>query len=311
MMSELPLDQIRTLLAVVDEGSFDAAAQELRLTPSAVSQRIKALERRVGRVLVLRTKPVGPTGSGEVLVQLVRLEDDAAAELGLPAPDDGSGSGADGTGRATTLAVAVNADSLATWFLPALSRLPPELRVCFELHKEDQARTADLLRQGLVSAAITAAPHPVAGCTVRPLGSMAYRACATPEFVERWLAPGPVAQTLPSAPVIVFNRDDDLQDAFLRELAPDAGPGAGRLRHSIPASDAYVRAVAAGLGWGMLPDEQAAQLPPGTVVDLAPGRTVEVALYWQQWKLDSPPLAALAAAVAQAAAGTLTPPRRR
>lgn len=307
-MSELPLDLVRTLLAVVDEGSFDAAARELRLTPSAVSQRIKALERRVGRVLVLRTKPVGPTESGEVLVrlarQLVRLEDDAAAELGLPAPGD-SGS-TEGTARATTLAVAVNADSLATWFLPALSQLPPELRVCFELHKEDQARTADLLRQGLVSAAITAAPHPVAGCTVSPLGSMAYRACATPDFVERWLTPGPLARTLPSAPVIVFNRDDDLQDAFLRELAPDAGPGAGRLRHSIPASDAYVRAVAAGLGWGMLPDEQAAQLSPGTVVDLAPGRTVEVALYWQQWKLDSPPLAALAAAVAHAAAGTLT-----
>jgi LysR family transcriptional regulator, chromosome initiation inhibitor len=310
-MSELPLDQVRTLLAVVDEGSFDAAAQALRLTPSAVSQRIKALERRVGRVLVLRTKPVGPTGSGEVLVrlarQLVRLEDDAAAELGLPVPGaEGAADGGAEAGRATTLAVAVNADSLATWFLPALSQLPADLRVCFELHKEDQARTADLLRQGLVSAAITAAPHPVAGCTVRPLGSMAYRACATPDFVERWLGVGPLAETLPSAPVIVFNRDDDLQDAFLRGLAPGAEPG--RLRHSIPASDAYVRAVAAGLGWGMLPDEQEAQLPPGTVVDLAPGRTVEVALYWQQWKLDSPPLAALATAVARAAAGTLTPP---
>ncbi len=312
-MSELPLDQVRTLLSVVDRGSFDAAAQELRLTPSAVSQRIKALERRVGRVLVLRTKPARPTGSGEVLVrlarQLVRLEDDAAAELGLPAPGGDSDSGGAGAGPATTLAVAVNADSLATWFLPALSQVPAELRVCFELHKEDQARTADLLRQGLVSAAITASPHPVAGCTVRPLGSMAYRARATPGFVQRWLAGGPVAETLPSAPVIVFNRDDDLQDAFLRDLAPQAVPGPGRVRHSIPASDAYVRAVAAGLGWGMLPDEQAAQLPAGTVVDLAPGRTVEVALYWQQWKLDSPPLAALAAAVARAAAGTLTAPK--
>src|SRR5690242_8963133 len=122
-MSELPLDLVRTLLAVVDEGSFDAAARVLRLTPSAVSQRIKALERRVGRVLVLRSKPVGPTESGEVLVrlarQLVRLEDDAAAELGLPGPGDEND--AAGTGRATTLAVAVNADSLATWFLPALS----------------------------------------------------------------------------------------------------------------------------------------------------------------------------------------------
>ncbi|NUR39861.1 MAG: LysR family transcriptional regulator, partial [Streptomyces sp.] len=86
MMAELPLDQVRTLLAVVDEGTFDAAAAVLRLTPSAVSQRVKALEQRTGRVLLVRAKPVRPTESGEVVVrfarQLARLERDAWSELG-------------------------------------------------------------------------------------------------------------------------------------------------------------------------------------------------------------------------------------
>lgn len=110
MMTELPVDQVRTLLAVVDEGTFDAAAAVLHVTPSAVSQRVKALEQRTGRVLLVRTKPVRPTESGEVVVrfarQLARLERDARAELGMS-----------GASEPTWVTVAVNADSLSTWFL--------------------------------------------------------------------------------------------------------------------------------------------------------------------------------------------------
>ncbi|MGW6288346.1 LysR family transcriptional regulator, partial [Streptomyces sp. NPDC055107] len=131
MMSELPLDQVRTLLAVVDEGTFDSAAHVLRLTPSAVSQRVKALEQRTGRVLLMRTKPVRPTESGEVVVrfarQLARLEHDAQAALGMSGP-----------GEPTLLPIAVNSDSLATWFLPALRRVPEESGLCYELRREDQ-----------------------------------------------------------------------------------------------------------------------------------------------------------------------------
>lgn len=294
MMTELPLDQARTLLAAVDGGSFDAAAAALNVTPSAISQRVKALEQRIGRVLLTRTKPIALTDSGEVLVryarQLVRLEADAAAELGL------------GTDQvATTLAVAVNADSLSTWFLDALERVPDELRVGFELLREDESRTADLLRRGRVAAAVTGDKHAVTGCRVERLGVMRYRASASPAFVARWLADGPLEQTLPAAPMLVFDRNDDLQDAYLRELTRNrpggAGPGGGRTRHLVPTSEGFLGAVTRGLGWGMIPDEQSALLPPGTLVDLAPGRVVEVPLYWQQWKLDSPALKALSDAV--------------
>ncbi|MET9222648.1 LysR family transcriptional regulator ArgP [Streptomyces sp. NPDC003300] len=312
MMIDLPLDQVRTLLAAVDEGTFEAAAQTLHVTPSAVSQRVKALEQRTGRVLLLRTKPVRLTESGEIVVrfarQLTRLERDASAELGL----------SDETAGTTALPIAVNADSLATWFLPALAEVPAGLPVCFDLRCDDQDHTAGWLRQGLVMAAVTSSPEPVQGCTVRALGRMRYRAMAAPAFHTRWLSGAPLREALPDAPLVDFDRKDDLQDRFLRALAPRRAantPVAGRAantqvtrraRHYVPSSDSFVTAVAAGLGWGMIPEVQAVgHRRDGTLVDLAFERPVDVPLYWQQWKLDSPALAAVAEAVVRTAAVAL------
>jgi LysR family transcriptional regulator (chromosome initiation inhibitor) len=292
-MTDLPLDQVRTLLAAVDEGTFDAAARVLHVTPSAVSQRVKALEQRTGRVLLLRTKPVRLTESGEVVVrfarQLALIERDASAELGLP-----------GTGEPTRLSIAVSADALATWLLPALTGVAAKFPVYFELLREDQDHTTRLLRQGLVMAAVSSSSDPVQGCTVRRLGRMRYHAMANPGFVERWLSGGPLRQVLGDAPVVIFDRKDDLQDRFLRKLAPRRAPGSAR--HYVPASEAYVDAVTAGLGWGMIPEAQAAALRArGDLVDLAADRPIDVSLYWQQWKLDSPAMAAVADAVTSTA----------
>ncbi|MEI7032158.1 LysR family transcriptional regulator ArgP [Streptomyces pratensis] len=300
MMSELPLDHVRTLLAVVDEGTFDAAAHALRVTPSAVSQRVKALEQRTGRVLLLRTKPVRPTESGEVVVrfarQLARLELDAQAALGLSGP-----------GEPTRVSIAVNSDSLATWFLPALRRVPEELGLSYELRREDQDHTAALLREGLVMAAVTSSPEAVAGCTVRGLGRMRYVPVATRGFARRWLDRASDASLhglVTDAPVVCFDRRDDLQDAFARGLG--RAPGASALRHFVPTPEGFVDAVAAGMGWGMVPDVQAEPLlRGGRLVRLARDRVVDVPLYWQQWKLDSPALAAVATAVAAEAAEAL------
>ncbi|MGW0581305.1 LysR family transcriptional regulator ArgP, partial [Streptomyces sp. NPDC002920] len=243
-MTDLPLDQVRTLLAVVDEGTFDAAAAALHVTPSAVSQRVKALEQRTGRVLLLRTKPVRPTESGEIVVrfarQLARLERDTRSELGMS-----------GAGEPTRVTVAVNADSLATWILPALTRLSHEPRLCFELHREDETRTAELLREGRVMAAVTSSPDPVTGCSVQTLGRMRYLAAANPDFAARHLADAPLPEALAEAPVMTFDRRDDLQDAFVRALRRGA-EGASRLRHAVPTSEGFLDAVAAGLGWGMV-----------------------------------------------------------
>ncbi|MGW5779144.1 LysR family transcriptional regulator ArgP [Streptomyces sp. NPDC003863] len=296
-MDELPLDQVRTLLAVVDEGTFDAAAAALHVTPSAVSQRVKALEQRTGRVLLMRTKPVRPTESGEVVVrfarQLARLELDARAELGMVAEQG-----------PVRIPVAVNADSLATWFLPALTRVPQDPPICFELYREDEAHTTALLREGQVMAAVTSSPDPVAGCTVRRLGLVRYRAVAAPEFAAVHLQ-GALPEDLCEAPTVVFDRRDGLQDAFVRSLTRGRS-GAGPIRHLVPTSDGFRDAVAFGLGWGMVPEPQAEPLlRSGRLVELAPARPMDVPLYWQQWKLDSPALSTLAEVVATAAAEAL------
>ncbi|MBW8797581.1 MAG: LysR family transcriptional regulator ArgP [Streptomyces sp.] len=293
---ELPLDQVRTLLAVVDEGTFDAAAAALHVTPSAVSQRVKALEQRTGRVLLQRTKPVRPTESGEVLVrfarQLARLERDARGELGMS-----------GAGEPTRVSVAVNADSLATWFLRALTGLP---HVYVELRREDEDHTAALLREGLVMAAVTSSAEAVPGCSVRALGRMRYLPVAAPEFAAERLS-GALPEALAEAPVVVFDRVDDFQDGFVRRLG---GAAASALRHYVPTSEGFVDAVTAGLGWGMVPEAQAQpRLREGRLVRVG-GREwwVDVPLYWQQWKLDSPALVAVAEAVIRTAGGALRQP---
>lgn len=298
-MDELPLDQVRTLLAVVDEGTFDAAAAALHVTPSAVSQRVKALEQRTGRVLLMRTKPVRVTESGQVVVrfarQLARLERDARAELGM----------AQESGGPVRLPIAVNADSLATWFLPALTRVPQDPPVLFELHREDESHTTALLREGQVMAAVTSSPDPVAGCTVRRLGLARYLPVAGPAFAARHLT-GALEQDLREAPVIVFDRRDVLQDAFVRSLTGDQDAGAGPLRHHVPTSEGFCDAVAAGLGWGLVPEPQAEPLVrAGGLVLLVPRRPLDVPLYWQQWKLDSPALSTVAEVIAAAAAEAL------
>ncbi|MBT2411442.1 LysR family transcriptional regulator ArgP [Streptomyces sp. ISL-12] len=296
-LGDLPLDQVRTLLAVVDEGTFDAAAAALHVTPSAVSQRVKALEQRTGRVLLLRTKPVRPTPSGAVLVRLARqvawLARDAHAELGLS-----------GAGEPVHVSVAVNADSLATWFLGALTRVPRDPPLCFELRREDEDHTAALLREGVVMAAVTSSPDAVPGCSVRPLGRMRYLPVAAPEFAARYLD-GPLHRALAEAPVVVFDRRDDFQDGFVRRLGGGHG-SASPVRHYVPTSEGFVEAVAAGLGWGMVPEPQAEPLlRSGRLTEPSPGTAVDVPLYWQQWKLDSPALATVAEAVGAAAARAL------
>ncbi len=297
---DLDFAQLRALIAIVDEGSFDGAARSLQVTPSAISQRLKALETSAGRVLLVRSRPVRPTPSGEALLRLARqvelLAADTAALLGViegaPAP---------------TVPLAVNADSLGTWLLPALAPLAGE--VCLELYREDQARTSDLLRAGVVMAAVTADADAVPGCTVQQLGAMRYRPRASPEFVQRWMPDGPTMASLATAPVVVFDRDDQLQHDYLcKRAAKRAAPGPPQ--HRVPATADFLTAVRLGYGWGMLPDLQLAP-NENQLVDFDPRGIVDVMLHWQQWKLRSPVLDRIAEAVITTARAHLRPGLRR
>lgn len=306
----MEIEQLRALAAVVGEGTFDAAARRLQVTPSAVSQRIKALESSVGRVLVQRTKPVRPTESGQVVLRLARELDllvaDARAELGDDHPG-GAGERDPAYVVPVPVVLVANADSIATWLLPALASVAD--RVAVDLRREDQDHSAALLRDGTAMAGVTSQRDPVQGCLVRPLGRMRYRARATRAYVERWFPDGPSRQAYARAPVVFFDRKDDLQ---LRHLRRFAGATAEPPRCYLPGSEAFLAGVRAGMGWGMVPDLQADALPaddgPGGLVELRPGDaggSVDVRLHWQQARLRTPTLDLLADAVTDAAARAL------
>jgi LysR family transcriptional regulator (chromosome initiation inhibitor) len=296
LFMELDLAHLRALDATVRGGTLEAAARALHVTPSAISQRLRALEVATGRILLVRTKPVQVTESGETVLRLARqvalLTADVARELGDEPSAD----------RVPTLPIAVNADSMATWVLPALAPLAGD--VCVDLYREDQQHTSALLRAGTVMAAVTADADPVPGCTSTLLGSMRYRPMCTPAFARRWFPAGPTPEALGDAPVVVFDRADDLQHRYLHAQAgTDAAPPV----HHVPASADYVAAVALGMGWGMVPDLQAHGVS-AELVELEPAAAVDVVLYWQQWKLRSATLDRVREAVLEAAGRALDRP---
>ena len=285
---------LETLLAIAEEGSFDGAAQRLHLTPSAVSQRVRALERSAGQVLVRRTSPAEITAAGAPLMRLGRqlrlLAAEAAEALGNEA--------------VVELAVAVNADSLASWFRPVLAAVARDPGTALRLFVEDESLSHDLLRRGEALAAVTSEPQPVQGCSVEPLGTLRYFPAAAPGFLERhrrgrgldWSA----------APMVVFNEKDRLQDGVL------AAHGVGRppVVHRVPSTADFLEAVRCGLGWGLVPEPQfAPAAAAGDLVQLPGSRTVGVPLHWQRWRLDSLALEALSAAVRDAADDALGRPR--
>ncbi|WP_374238022.1 LysR family transcriptional regulator ArgP [Microbacterium sp. SS28] len=281
----IPIELAETLAAVIDEGTLDAAARRLHVTPSAVSQRVKALEEQLGRVVLVRSKPARATEAGAAIVRLARqlalLEHDALASLG-------AGEGEDAV---VSVPLAVNADSLATWFLEPLARLAVRHPVVFELHRDDQDFTAGLLESGTAMGAVTSRAEPVAGCRVSPLGTMRYAAVATPDYAARLLAGGVTREALAVAPLVDFDRRDDLQSQWLaaQGVDPAAPP-----RSYVPASNDFATAIKLGLGWGLLPGFQSdAELADGRLIALG-GPPIEVPLYWQQWNLRSPLLDAIA-----------------
>ena len=282
---------IEALVAIVDHGTFDAAARALHVTPSAVSQRVRALEREVGQVVVRRGTPCVPTEAGAALVRLGRqtrlLDDEARAAL------------QENVGR-VELTVAVNADSLATWFRDVLAEVGGSTDLTLRLVVEDQAYSAELLRSGEALAAVTSDPHPVQGCRSEHLGFLRYRPAATPELADRWRSGR--GHDWQRMPVVVFNAKDDLQHGLLR----DRGVTAPDVVHLVPTSADFHEAIRLGLGWGMLPEPQLLpDLEAGRLVTLA-GRTHDdVHLHWQRWRIDSAALASLTDVVRRAAAGTL------
>jgi LysR family transcriptional regulator, chromosome initiation inhibitor len=279
--------QLDALVAIADHGSFDAAARQLHITPSAVSQRIRALEAAAGQVLISRGSPCRPTPHGEWLVRLGRQTRLLYAEA----------SQAITAATAVELPVAVNADSVGNWFRDVLAEVATWDGTALKLRVEDQAYSQELLRRGDVLAAVTSDPTAVQGCGVDALGALRYLPAATPALADRWQRGE--APDWAAMPVVVFNDKDDLQHELLRRHGLAQDPP---IVHQVPSTADFYEAVRVGLGWGMLPESQASgDFSSGALVRLT-ADVLDVPLYWQRWRLDSPKLAALTTAVRAAAA---------
>jgi LysR family transcriptional regulator (chromosome initiation inhibitor) len=271
---------LSALAAVVREGSFERAARALHVTPSAISQRIRLLEERVGCALVVRGQPCHATDMGRRLCQHVDrvhlLEQELKDALPALAPD--------GPVR-VRLPIAVNADSLATWFSPAVAAFAADAPVLMDVTVDDQDHTSEWLRSGAVLAAVTGNARPATGCNSKPLGAMRYLAAASPAFVARYFSDGVGAGSLARAPSLVFNTKDELQTRWAHRLCHRH---VELPRHTLPSSQAFVTAALAGMGWGLHPQALiAAHLEEGSLVTLLPDAPLDVPLYWQQARAAS------------------------
>lgn len=267
------------LAMVTQEGGFDKAAQSLLITQSAVSQRIKALEEQTGQILIARTTPPRPTAAGQSLLkhyfQVKHLEDNLFGELGRQIEK-----------RQRSIALAINADSLATWFLEAIQSFVQREEILLDLRIDDQEQTHRLLKDGEVVGCISTKDRPLQGCRVEYIGTMTYQMMAAPAYAGKWFPKGLNLSDAASAPAIIFNRKDELHQKLFQLVfgqVPENIPVS-----YIPSSERFADFIEMGLGYGMLPYQQSeSSLKAGRLIDLTPGYHVPVHLYWHCWNLNS------------------------
>lgn len=290
----LDYPSLAAVSAVVREGSFEKAAERLGVTPSAVSQRVRNLEERLGAILIIRGQPCVATELGGRLcahVDHVQLME-ADLEPMLSAQGERSE-------IPLTLKVAVNSDSISTWFPKAAADFARSTGHLLDLLIDDEAHTADRLRSGEVVAAVTADPEPVQGCKTISLGGLIYRAYASPDFMGRHFANGITEETLRRAPCLRFERRDGLQARWAREIH---GIELNAPMHWVPSTSGFLKLAAAGMAWGMQPEALARPLfEDRKLVELSPGTPITVDLYWIVARLSATPLLALTDAVRSAA----------
>lgn len=280
---------LQALANVVQEGGFDKASQRLNLTQSAVSQRIKLLEDQVGTLLVTRTVPPMPTTEGKLLlkhyIQVQSLEADLEVNL-TPLANE----------NFQIFPLGINADSLATWFFPAIDSFLMKNRVLLDLKVDDQEQTHKLLRNGEVSGCISSENTPVQGCSVTPIGTMNYRMVAAPRFLTAHFPRGFEKDRLKTAPAVVYNRKDDLHARFLKTVfqTPVSRKSTSENFfknipiHYLPSPEKFVGLILEGLAYGMVPDLQGLEhIKTGHLIDLVPDTALGVNLYWHRWNLSS------------------------
>jgi LysR family transcriptional regulator, chromosome initiation inhibitor len=301
-MSTFDPDALECLAAIVEEGGFERAAQRLSITQSAVSQRLRALEAQVGTVLIVRSRPLKPTQAGQLLLKHTKmtrlLRADLERDLKELAP-----SSLGGSREEERISIAINADSIATWALGALSKLATE-GLPLEIITDDQDFTQEWLREGHVLGCVTTLKLALRGCKVVPLGAMNYIAVAEPSYAAKNYPDGMTAYNFRTTPFVAFNRKDDMQGEFVNHVFGLKRVALNQL--FVPSSEGQVRAALAGWGASVVPELIAREhIAAGRLVNIAPKHFLPIQLYWHCWNLESDVLDALTAALTAAASQQL------
>ncbi|MCL1144602.1 LysR family transcriptional regulator ArgP [Shewanella sp. 10N.261.52.F9] len=270
---------LKALSIVVSQGGFDKAAKHLFISQSAVSQRIKQLEDKIGQSLLVRTNPVRATETGKRLLrhysQVQLLESELRSEMDVDDPS-----------LPTIVKIAVNADSLATWFLPALVDVFKQHKWLLELIVDDEAYTHNLLKNGEAVGCVTTSQIALSGCSSEFLGNMEYLCVATPEFADQYFQSNDPIEEVARAPAVVFSTKDKLHDKFVNFYFGISDKS--WREHKIPSSESFLEAIKMGLGYGLVGHLQAKDLlESGELIEIFPDKRMQVPLYWQHWNIKA------------------------
>ncbi|PRQ63351.1 LysR family transcriptional regulator ArgP [Vibrio sp. V01_P9A10T6] len=290
-MRGLDYKWIEALDAVLHQGSFERAAENLYISQSAISQRIKQLERFIAQPVLIREQPPRPTPVGKKLLGLYRrvllLEQETMPELLN-----------DTSVRPVTLSIATNADSLASWVIPALQPIMSKENVAFQFSILDESRSIEKMKNGEVVGAISLDDQPLSGCRAEYLGKMDYLCVASPYFVTRYFSSGVNAQTLSNAPSVSFDMQDSQHKQFLKQHF--AVQNEMRINHKVGSSEAFIALAKSGLAYCLIPRLQIVdELAQGELVEVTPGLSVTNVIYWHHWLLETGILQDISQAIVQ------------
>ena len=269
---------LEALALVVKEDGFDKAANKLFITQSAVSQRIKTLEEQMGQILITRKSPIKATAKGKELIkhyhQVLKLEDDLSQNE-----------------NKTVISIGLNEDSLATWFLKAIRSFLESGNSLIDLIVDDQEKTSQLLKDGIVSGCISSSPVKIQGCSVRYLGKMEYSMVCTPDFYQRWFKSGFSRESIENAPAVIYNQQDSLHDQYLKQIFHrnvTAYP-----IHYIPSTEQFLAMIEMNQAYGVVPLIQCGKLIEEKRLIVLHDGNLDVELYWHHWNINTMMLASL------------------
>lgn len=268
---------IEALYMVQALQSFEAAAKKLHVTQSAISQRIKGLETYYGEPVLIRILPYKPTRLGEYLIshfqRLCLLEESLEQQLGY-------------TSIRPRVSIALNRDSLETWFLDLIEDTSIFNDITVEIIADDQELTIDYLKKGLVSACLSTSEKEIIGGNVAFLGNMEYLLVASPAFIKSHFSGKDQKKCLLNAQAIKFDKNDKLHERYLEKFF--GLNGENMHFHIVPSVRGFKKYALLGYGYGLIPKlDILEELKNKKLIQLHVDKVWNIPLYWHYWDIES------------------------